>query len=344
VPEYELLEPEPAAEGGVAADRGLSALPEPSVGDLFFDIEGDPFAYWEGLDYLFGVWQPGDGLFDGAWRSFWALDRDEEKRAFKQVMDMFTECWAAHPEMHIYHYAPYEPTALKRLAGRHAKREEALDQLLRGRVFVDLYRVVRQGVRVGAERYSIKNLEPLYGFEREVKLRDANSSIVEFETVLEVGDPSGELRAQIEAYNRDDCVSTRRLRDWLEDRRLELLLSGTDVPRPAGGFAEPEIHHHAPDPVAVAVEAALTDGLPADPSARDGAQSQPQLAPAYHPERAGGPDRRVGRHRPGFSARAGKITGRDSGERFHSDCASSAQSQTGGADVHGGGGQPYRPV
>ena len=79
-------------------------------------------------------------------------------------MDLFMERWAQHPDMHVYHYGVVRAERLKRLAGRHATREEELDQLLRGRVFVDLYRVVRQGLRVGVERYSIKNLEPLYGY------------------------------------------------------------------------------------------------------------------------------------------------------------------------------------
>ncbi|KKL20201.1 hypothetical protein LCGC14_2457840 [marine sediment metagenome] len=45
-PSYELLAPE--------EQRGLALLPPPSVGDLFFDIEGDPL-YEDGLEYLFGV-------------------------------------------------------------------------------------------------------------------------------------------------------------------------------------------------------------------------------------------------------------------------------------------------
>ena len=41
-----------------------------------------------------------------------------------------------------------------------------MDRLLRGEVLVDLYRVVRQGLRAGVESYSIKKLEPLYGLDR----------------------------------------------------------------------------------------------------------------------------------------------------------------------------------
>ena len=74
--------------------------------------------------------------------------------------------WKAFPGLHIYHYAPYEPAALKRLMGRYATREEEIDQMLRARLFVDLYQVVRHGLRASVESYSIKRLEPFYGFER----------------------------------------------------------------------------------------------------------------------------------------------------------------------------------
>ena len=239
VPAFELLDPERDSEGTLLADRGLSALPPPNPGDLFFDIEGDPFAFWEGLEYLFGVWETpaGDGLWDqDGYRGIWALNREQEKVAFEQVMDLFVKRWEQHPDMHIYHYAPYEPTALKRLAGRHATREEELDRMLRGHLFVDLYRVVRQALLVGAERYSIKNLEPLYGYTREIELRDAGSSIVEFERVLEIGDPDGSIKEKIRLYNRDDCVSTERLRNWLEQRRLQATDEfGAELPRPGPG-------------------------------------------------------------------------------------------------------------
>ena len=274
---YELLEPERDADGALVADRGLSALPPMSPGDLFFDIEGDPFAFWEGLEYLFGVWSAGSGstIWDqGDYVSFWAYDeaakefgRTAEKRAFEQVMDMFTTRWRQDPSMHIYHYGSYEPSHLKMLAGRHATREEELDQLLRGRVFVDLYRAVRQGVRVGAPRYSIKNLEVLYGYTREIELRDANSSIVEFETMLEVGDASGEIKEKIRLYNRDDCVSTEKLRDWLELRRVEAEKQFTVVlPRPPAEVDQPGEVFTERQAKVRALEEKLTASIPSDPT------------------------------------------------------------------------------
>ena len=117
------------------------------------------------------------------------------------------------------------PSHLGQLMGRYDTREEEVDRLMRGDILVDLFSVVRQGLRVGVESYSIKKLEPLYGYQREVELRDAGSSIVAFETWLEVGGEAGkddETLVRIERYNRDDVVSTWQLRDWLEGQRAEL--------------------------------------------------------------------------------------------------------------------------
>ena len=82
-------------------------------------------------------------------------------------MDFLTDRLERYPEMHVYHYASYEPTALKRLMGRHGTREDEVDRLLRGGVLVDLFRAVRQGLRASVESYSIKKIEPLYDFTRQ---------------------------------------------------------------------------------------------------------------------------------------------------------------------------------
>ena len=244
----ELLEPEYNEDGGLIADRGFLVLPEPSPHDLFFDIEGDPFALEDGVEYLFGVLEPGldDPVRPGEplFHELWSRDADgevtrpAEKAAFEQLVDLLIGRLDAHPELHVYHYAAYEKTALARLAQRHATREEEVDRLLRGRVLVDLFRVVRQGIRASVESYSIKRLEPLYGLVREVELRSAGSSIVAFETWLEGGtSENGEVGEDIlrtiAGYNRDDVLSNWRLRDWLELRRAGLAARlGLEIPRP----------------------------------------------------------------------------------------------------------------
>jgi uncharacterized protein len=148
--------------------------------------------------------------------------------------------------MHVYHYAPYEVTAFRRLMGRYATREDELDEMLRAGRFVDLYAVVRQGIRAGIERYSIKNLEVLYGFTRDVALKDAGRNLRRFEYALALGvidQLPAEIRDTVAGYNRDDCVSTLRLRDWLETVRAEAIAAGHEIARPAlaPGEAGPEL-------------------------------------------------------------------------------------------------------
>ena len=270
-PKYELLLPGPGAE--LDPERGLATLPLPSPNDLFFDIEGDPYALDDGLDYLFGVLDAG-----GEFRAFWSRDADgeftlaAEQAAFEQLMDFFSERLAADPALHIYHYAPYEPTALKRLMGRYGTREAEVDNLLRRGLLVDLYRAVRQSLRASVESYSIKRMEAFYGFVREIDLRDAGSSIVAFEQWLELGEgerPAATHLERIEHYNRDDVVSNQRLRDWLESLRDELGdLSRQPVPRPVvRSEGLPADLTEAQEQVQALVDR-LVAGVPADPIER----------------------------------------------------------------------------
>ena len=151
---------------------GLAALPEPSPGDVFFNLEGDPFVGEHGIEYLFGYAYDDGGVV--SYVEDWALSREEEKASFERFIDFVTTRLEVWPDLHVYHFAPYEPAALKRLMGRYATRENQLDALLRGGRFVDLYSVVRNGVRASVESYSIKKLEPLYDYQRDVDLVDAN--------------------------------------------------------------------------------------------------------------------------------------------------------------------------
>src|SRR5437773_2062965 len=244
--------------------NGLSRLPEPSPGDLFLDLEGDLFAAEGGREYLFGVVTLApDGT--PSYRPFWAFTERDERQAFESVMDLIMASWGAHDGMHAYHYAPYEPGAFKRLMGRYATREQELDRLLRAERFVDLYGVVRQGVRAGIERYSIKNLEVFYGFDRAVALLDANRSLRIMEQALELECPvtvAAEVRAVVAGYNKDDCLSTLHLRSWLERLRAAVESQGTPVPRPTPqeGEASEKIDERAQR--VAALRTRLVDGVP----------------------------------------------------------------------------------
>ena len=250
---------------------GLSLLPEPSDGDIFFDLEGDPFVGEHGLEYLFGYVSMSD-TGEPLYRGEWAFSRAEEKQALENFVDFVTDRWERFPDMHVYHYAPYEPSALKRLMGRYATRQDEIDQMLRAGLFVDLYQVVRRGVRAGVESYSIKRLEPFHGFERQKALADANAALANLQATLELDDaPSvpDEVKATVLAYNKDDCLSASGLRQWLETLRGALVAAGTDVRRPQPG--EPDPNERITDwqiKIAALVDK-LTADVPVDPEERE---------------------------------------------------------------------------
>lgn len=259
-PYHEVRPLDPDDEG---RPLGLAALPEPSPHDLFFDFEGADYAYDEGLEYLWGVSDVSD-QYEGAW----ALTQDEEKAQLDRFLGMAVAHVADHPGAHIYHYGHYEPTALKRLVARYGIRTDELDQLLRGEVFVDLHRITKQGVLAGVESYSIKALEEHYGFERAVPMRDANPARGRLEFALAMGLREEESLADgpvVEGYNRDDCVSTRALRDWLERLRQELeAREGHAIPRSVPNPPPDDPGLDASHAVLRALVEGLLEGIPED--------------------------------------------------------------------------------
>lgn len=241
--------------------RGFAIMPPPQAGDLFYDIEGDPL-YPEGLEYLHGLWGPVDETAKDAFKAFWAHDHAEEKAAFEALMDFFQAHLARYPGAHIFHYAPYETTALKRLAMKYATREAMLDQMLREKRFIDLYAVVRHAIQASTESYSLKYLEKIYWGGRAGEVTNAGDSIVEYERYRELGDQA--ILDAIERYNEDDVVSTARLREWLEGLRPDGAPFGLEpepeVEKPISAQAEERAQFER-DRLATAEALRAQDGL-----------------------------------------------------------------------------------
>lgn len=262
-PIHELLTLEP--------EKGLSRLPAPSPGDVFFDIESDRFS---GHQYLFGyaVRDQGDGW---TYVPEWGIDLVGEKAVFESFVSFLTKRWEQHPDSHVYHYGSYEVDAMRRLMGKHAVCEDQVDRMLRGGLFVNLHTIVRETIRASVERYSIKDLEPFYDFTRSVPLREASVRLREVEYLLELGQGNSiptESREAVEQYNKDDCLSAAGLRDWLESLRTEWEKRGQTAPRPAFQAPEPgEKLEERRAEVAALMDRLLSD-VPADPAARNSEQ------------------------------------------------------------------------
>jgi uncharacterized protein len=210
-PAYELLS-EPARGRGPE----LETLPEESRLDVFFDLEGYPFGD-ASLEYLWGA-ADAEGFTE-----WWAFDAAQEREAFVAFVRWLLARRSEDPSMHVYHYGAYETNVLKRLAARHATLESELDTLLQEECFVDLYRVIRNGVRIGEPSYSLKNVERLYREHRDGDVESAVDSIVGYDLWMQSGEPpdwkQSEILAQIRHYNQADCESTRELAAWLRRRK-----------------------------------------------------------------------------------------------------------------------------
>lgn len=225
----------------VIPETGLAALPVPSDGDVFFDIESDQFVGEHGIEYLFG-YAFNDENGQVQYVAEWAFDRTAEKAAFERFVDFVTARREQYPDLHIYHYASYEPSALKRLMGHYATKEEEIDNLLRGKVLVDLLSVVKNAIRASVESYSLKKLEPFFGYKRQVSLHDANVALTTLSAGLELNDiPSIDenTKSVVQGYNADDCYSTLHLRNWLEELRANQIEDGVNIPRPSPGQEGP---------------------------------------------------------------------------------------------------------
>jgi predicted RecB family nuclease len=223
------------------ADPMIQFLPPRSAGDVFFDFEGFPyFTERGGLEYLFGNYDWGTGENEGEpldrlFTEFWAHDRATEKVAFEGFMEWALKRMHEDEGAHIYHYASYEVTALKRLAMRHGIYEQEVAWLISTGRLVDMFNIVRNSMIIGEESYSIKKLERHYNFVRSSDVQKASASIDEYDRWRELDSLSKDLtlseedRAKISAeadqvykelrlYNLEDVWSTRELYRWLEEQ------------------------------------------------------------------------------------------------------------------------------
>jgi predicted RecB family nuclease len=247
-PSYVLL-PQSADLPGAAPAKGLLRLPLRSEGDLYLDFEGDPYAEdGAGREYLAGLgdrtitWHDHDHDVPHDHEGFtalWAHDRLEERQLVVDLLERLHAQRLRFPDMHVYHYAPYEITALRRLTQQHRIHEAELQELLDAEVFIDLYAVVREGLRISKESYSIKKLEAFYHQGERADEDDAVTSAIDSVVLYErwlAEREDGQLQRLVD-YNHDDVVSTYALHGWLEERRAELeKREGTQpLPRPSAG-------------------------------------------------------------------------------------------------------------
>jgi uncharacterized protein len=227
-PAFEVIE---AGEDPVYG-HGFELLPAPDTGDVFFDFEGHPFWHADrDLFFLAGLYYQvaGEWTYDARW----AHDLDEQAEMIAGLVDFFARRREAYLAYHVYHYNHTERSALERLT-RGSASESQLGELVDTGLFVDLYAVVRNAIRVGAESYGLKHVEKLAAFHRSGDIEQGAGAVVEYEHFMRTGDPA--ILESIAGYNGQDVAATRALREWLLAQRSPALAwrdAVIDVPEPA---------------------------------------------------------------------------------------------------------------
>ncbi len=191
--------------------HGFELMPAADDGDVYFDFEGHPF--WRAdhdLFFLAGLFyqQGGEWTYDGRW----AHDLDEQDAMIAELTNFFARRREAHPGYHVYHYNHTERSAMERLT-RGTASESLFRHLVDTGLFVDLYAVVRNALRVGAESYGLKSVEKLAGFVRSGDIEQGAGAVVEYEHYMHSADPS--ILESIASYNEQDVAATRALHEWL---------------------------------------------------------------------------------------------------------------------------------
>jgi uncharacterized protein len=268
----------------------LQKLPPRSPGDLWFDMEGDPYAPGRhGLEYMFGFGFLRDGTFD--FDTTEAHDAASERRAFEDFVDLVMRRYADDPGMHVYHYADYERRTLQRLAQQHGTREAEVDLILQRGILIDLYSVVRAALRFSTESLSLKYIEAAYGVSHSGEdVSTAMDSVIQYEHVATLraqgkDDEADEVLARIRSYNRLDCKSTMQLDDWLRTLVPPRIASPIGAWTLADNDEADDEAGRAADPHADLV-AELEQSLPADVAARSPEEHARALLSAalqFHP-------------------------------------------------------------
>jgi uncharacterized protein len=269
----------------------LRLIPASSDGDIWFDMEGDPYSEGgEGLEYMFGVILKENN--DLVFKTFDAENRAQEKRAFSDFISLVLRQRAQYPSMHIYHYAHYESDRMRKLAQRHGVFEKEIDELLRQGVLIDLYAITRQALRFSTDSVSIKSIEKIFfPGHRDNEVTNAMDSVVQFnQAFLQLinGDRASfeKIISEIRQYNEVDCRSLHALDQWLRERAHEEGIILEERSHQSLDDSESENDNSTPE------ETVLLEGLPEERTERNSEQEGRALLSAsisYH-RREGKPE------------------------------------------------------
>ena len=258
-----------------------------------------------GLEFLFGLLLREDG--ERRYEAIWAHDRESEREALERFVDLVHERLARWPDLHVYHYGCYEPSAAQAAdGGVRDARARGRRRCCAGGVFVDLYTTVRQALRVGVPELLAQGgggARRLRARRRRRVRRRRRRRL----RALAARPETARCSSEIAAYNEEDCRATLALRDWL----LGLRPPDLAWPEPIAAAEVSEEKQEAIEARAQICESTLVEGERAGRRRRSRASCSSTTAARRGP--AGGASSRACSCRPRSSSRRPRRSAASSG-------------------------------
>ncbi len=183
---------------------------------VMFDLEGMPPAIDETEKiYIWGL-QP-FGAEPGPFRAGVAGfgrrgDRDGWESFLNEAGKLFAELG---PELPFVHWASYERTKLNLYLERYGDRDGVGERVLAN--LLDLLPITRGAVAVPLSSYSLKQVETLTGYQRQLTDSGGEWSMARYIEATESSDRAEReaIMDEILAYNREDLEATWAVMEWL---------------------------------------------------------------------------------------------------------------------------------
>lgn len=205
--------------------QGTADLPLPDESDLFFDIEWfSPVDSLDPIIFMFGVMDRSQQFF-----CFDTIDGKLEKENFVDFVEFALTKMEQNPKAHIYHVNNPEVTKLKDLVHKFDGLLMVEVETLISRM-IDIQDIAKDTFVAGSGSYSIKQLEKYYPDREKLrvskKVSAGDDAMYQFHLIqesLKINDveAANNIFTAIRDYNRDDCLSTMLLLDWLSEMSFD---------------------------------------------------------------------------------------------------------------------------
>jgi predicted RecB family nuclease len=211
--------------------RTAPRIPE-SDAWVMFDLEGLP-AYGGGRDGIF-LWGLQVYLDDGTAAEYQGVmagfEEGDDEAAWEEFLARSRAVFERHGPIPFVHWHHYERVWIENYLRRFGDRDGLGAEVLR-RLY-DLLPVTRKAMVLPVPSYSLKVLEKLVGYERQLKGAAGDWAVARYLEAGEVEDEGErrEILGELLTYNREDLEATWAVFDWVR-RQLDLL-TGSDTKGP----------------------------------------------------------------------------------------------------------------